>query len=112
MGLLLFLEDATLDNGWAASADWETRRGAAERLVASAAEEGRPVLLAATAEGPDQPLVTQDARSVLERLRAMEPRPWPTTRGELTIALRKAAATRAPGATTTGSPTRNGAEPR
>uniref|UniRef100_UPI003BAC0FB6 DUF4159 domain-containing protein n=1 Tax=Stappia sp. TaxID=1870903 RepID=UPI003BAC0FB6 len=87
-----------LDNGWAASADWETRRGAAERLVASAAEEGRPVLLAATAEGPDQPLVTQDARSVLERLRAMEPRPWPTTRGELTIALRKAATTRAPGA--------------
>ena len=87
-----------LDNGWAASADWESRRGAAERLVASAAEEGRPVLLAATAEGPDQPLVPQDAGSVLERLRAMEPRPWPTTRGELTIGLRKAASEQAPGA--------------
>lgn len=87
-----------LDNGWAASADWETRRGAAERLVASAAEQGRPVLLAATAEGPDQPLVAQDARSVVERLRAMEPRPWPTSRGELTIALRKAANIRPPGA--------------
>jgi hypothetical protein len=87
-----------LDNGWAASADWETRRGAAERLVASAAEQGRPVLLAATAEGPDQPLVAQDARSVVERLRAMEPRPWPTSRGELTIALRKATNIRPPGA--------------
>ncbi|WP_417773522.1 DUF4159 domain-containing protein [Stappia sp.] len=86
------------DNGWASARDFETRRQAAERLVQSAAERGRAVLLAATAEGPDQPLVPQSARAALERLRALQPRPWPTTRGELTLALRKAAAEQPPGA--------------
>jgi hypothetical protein len=87
-----------VDNGWASAGDWETQRGTAERLLETAAEQARPVLLMATAEGPDQPLVPQSARVALDRLRAIEPRPWPTARGELTLGLRKAATAQAPGA--------------
>ncbi|SDU29988.1 DUF4159 domain-containing protein [Stappia sp. ES.058] len=87
-----------VDNGWASAADWETQRGMAERILETAAEQARPVLLAATAEGPDQPLVPQSARVALDRLRALEPRSWPTARGELTLGLRKAGAAQAPGA--------------
>jgi hypothetical protein len=86
-----------LDNGWASSSGWETRRRTAERLVETAADTGRPVLLAATAEGADQPLVPQNARVALERLRVLEPRSWPANRGELTIGLRKAAQETRPG---------------
>lgn len=87
-----------LDNGWASSAAWQTRQRSAERLIETAADSGRPVLLAATAEGADQPLVPQNARIALERLRVLEPRPWPVNRGELTLSLRKAAQETRPGA--------------
>ena len=86
-----------LDNGWASSSGWETRRRTAEQLVETAADSGRPVLLAATAEGADQPLVPQNARLALERLRVLEPRAWPANRGELTLGLRKAAQETPPG---------------
>ncbi len=87
-----------LDNGWASASGWERQRQTAERLITAAGENGRPVLLAATAEGPDQPLAAQTARAALERLRVLEPRSWHTVRGELTLALRKAASERAPDA--------------
>ena len=87
-----------LDNGWASSAGWQTRQRGAERLIETAADSGRPVLLAATAEGADQPLVPQNARVALERLRVLEPRPWPVNRGELTPGLTAAAQETRPGA--------------
>lgn len=87
-----------LDNGWASARAWDRQRQTAERLITAAADSGRPVLFAATAEGPDQPLVSQTANAALERLRVLEPRSWPTARGELTLALRKAAADQPPDA--------------
>lgn len=87
-----------LDNGWASARAWERQRQTAEQLITAAAENGRPVLFAATAEGPDQPLVSQTADAALERLRVLAPRSWPTARGELTLALRKAAEDQPPDA--------------
>jgi len=87
-----------LDNGWASAHAWDTRRETAERLIDTAAADSRTVYLIATAEGPDQPEGPQTATAALERLRALEPRPWPAARGAVTIALRKAANAQAPGA--------------
>ncbi|MCA1299315.1 DUF4159 domain-containing protein [Stappia indica] len=86
------------DNGWASARSWELRRAAAERLLREAETNGRPVLLAATAEGADQPLQPDTASVALDRLRALEPRSWPTARGALTLSLRKAAAELPPAA--------------
>ncbi|MEP3667749.1 MAG: BatA domain-containing protein, partial [Roseibium sp.] len=87
-----------MDNGWTSARDWTTQVETAERLLSLAEAAGQPVLLAATADGPGQPLTPTDATTALERLRALEPRAWAAKRSELTTALRKSAATVRPGA--------------
>ncbi|WP_153768032.1 DUF4159 domain-containing protein [Labrenzia sp. CE80] len=87
-----------MDNGWTSARDWTTQVETAERLLSLAEAAGQPVLFAATADGPGQPLTPTDATTALERLRALEPRAWPSKRSELTTALRKSASTVRPGA--------------
>lgn len=87
-----------LDNGWTSAKDWDNQVATAERLLDVAATQGRPVLFAATAEGPSQSLAPSTAATALERLRALEPRAWIPNRAELTTGLRKAAQESAPGA--------------
>ena len=72
-----------VDNGWAASHDWPSRLVAAEQALAEAEAASRPVVLAATAEGPRQPLSPDTAAAALERLGALGPRPWPSDRAGL-----------------------------
>ncbi|MBD8876048.1 DUF4159 domain-containing protein [Roseibium polysiphoniae] len=87
-----------MDNGWTSARDWTTQVETAERLLSLAEAAGQPVLFAATADGPGQPLTPTDATTALERLRALEPRAWPSKRSELTTALRKSASAVRPGA--------------
>ncbi|MBS8260568.1 DUF4159 domain-containing protein [Roseibium polysiphoniae] len=87
-----------MDNGWTSARDWTTQVETAERLLSLAEAAGQPVLFAATADGPGQPLTPTDATTALERLRALEPRAWASKRSELTTALRKSASTVRPGA--------------
>ncbi|MEP4030095.1 DUF4159 domain-containing protein [Roseibium polysiphoniae] len=87
-----------MDNGWISALDWTTQVETAERLLSLAEASGQPVLFAATADGPGQPLTPTDATTALERLRALEPRAWPSKRSELTTALRKSASAVRPGA--------------
>lgn len=76
-----------VDNGWAASHDWPSRLVAAERALAEAEAAGRPVVLAATAEGPRQPLSPDTAAAARDRLGALDPRPWPSDREGLVAPL-------------------------
>lgn len=87
-----------LDNGWTSAKHWDDQVRTTERLLTIAESEGQPVLFAATAEGPAQPLFPASAATAIERLRALEPRPWTSARAELTTALRKAAQENSPGA--------------
>ncbi|WP_417672128.1 DUF4159 domain-containing protein [Roseibium sp.] len=87
-----------LDNSWVSARDWETQTDTASRLLDIAENAGQPVVFAATADGPSQTLTPTSAAAARDVLRALEPRPWPTQRGELTIALRKAAAASPPSA--------------
>ena len=85
-----------LDNGWASAPVFETMRAAAEQAIDEAHNAGVPVLLAGTADGPDQLLVPASARAARDQLSAMTPRPWPKEPGELTTALRQTAQADAP----------------
>ena len=87
-----------IDNGWLSARSWTAQTELADRLLTLAENSGNPVILAATAEGPAQPLTPASAAAARERLLALEPRPWPTNRAELTTALRKAASQTPPGA--------------
>lgn len=86
-----------VDNGWASAPDWPLRQKAAEEAIAAAAREGRPVILAATAEGTRQDIAAAPAATALERLAALAPRPWSTDRAALAPALEAAFAATAPG---------------
>ncbi len=87
-----------LDNGWTSAKEWNTQVASAERILEMAETRGQPVLFAATAEGPSQPLVPTNAATALERLRALEPRAWTPVRAELILGMRKAAQETPPGA--------------
>ena len=87
-----------LDNGWTSAKSWEEQVAAAEQLLTGQENKSQPVLFAATAEGPSQPLVPATATAALERLRALQPRAWAPNRSELIAGLRKAARTAPPGA--------------
>ncbi|ADZ69587.1 DUF4159 domain-containing protein [Polymorphum gilvum] len=80
-----------VDNGWTSAKGWDVQMAAAERILARAASEGNPVALVATADGVGQPLDPVAADIALERLRALQPRPWDRERNALTLALRKSA---------------------
>lgn len=86
-----------VDNGWTSARGWESQVSAAEQILVSAEQDGQPVLFAATAEGPGQSFVPEAATAALEKLRALDPRPYPPARGELSIGLRKAAQDVPPG---------------
>ncbi|MEM9632018.1 MAG: DUF4159 domain-containing protein [Pseudomonadota bacterium] len=87
-----------IDNGWTSTEGWGTQVRTAEQLLTTAEQSGRPVLFAATAEGPAQNLTPEAAATALEKLRALEPRPYPPQRNELSLGLRKAAQENRPGA--------------
>ncbi|MCV0423896.1 MAG: DUF4159 domain-containing protein [Roseibium sp.] len=87
-----------IDNGWTSAKAWDDQVRTAEQLLTTAEQTGRPVLFAATAEGPAQNLMPEAAASALEKLRALEPRPYPPQRNELNLGLRKAAQENPPGA--------------
>ncbi len=87
-----------VDNGWTSAKAWEHQRNAAEQILTTVERNGQPVLFAATAEGPNQNLTPEAASAALEKLRALEPRPYPPGRSELSLGLRKAAQKSPPGA--------------
>lgn len=79
-----------IDNGWTSARDWERQVTTAQQILDTATETGTPVMLLATAEGPNQPLAASSAAAAGERLRALEPRAYSHQRAELITALRKA----------------------
>ncbi|NRG17603.1 DUF4159 domain-containing protein [Rhizobiales bacterium] len=87
-----------MDNGWSSAKSWEAQSELAARLIETAGTQGTAVLLAATADGANQPLVPDAAGVAGERLRAFEPRAWPTDRASLSTTLRAAATQQPPGA--------------
>jgi hypothetical protein len=71
-----------MDDGWASGAGWTARVTLAESLIGRAERDGRAVLLvgtAPTADG-DGDLRPVAAATALQRLRALQPKPWPTRR--------------------------------
>ncbi|KQT45144.1 RNA-binding protein [Aureimonas sp. Leaf454] len=86
-----------LDNGWASSGDFETRRDAAADLVREAGEAGRPVALALSAEGSADDATPVEAATALERLAAAEPRPISTDRASAASRLTTALGGSVPG---------------
>lgn len=69
-----------IDNGWAASPDWDRRVATAERLIDDAAASAAPILLAFTAEKPNADIGPFSAEAARDKLRATKPRPIPTDR--------------------------------
>ncbi len=76
-----------IDNGWQAAPDWTAIVDTAHRVVKLAADAGRPVSLAATAEAANQSLTPTDPDEILKRLDALQPRPWAPERADLATAL-------------------------
>lgn len=87
-----------IDNGWTSAEGWDDQVRTAEHILAEAEQNGQPVLFAATAEGPGQSFIPESPAAALEKLRALDPRPYPPLRSELGIGLRKAAQATPPGA--------------
>ncbi len=87
-----------VDNGWTSAKGWTAQVNAAEQILSEAEQSGQPILFAASAEGPGQSFTPEAATTALEKLRALEPRPYPPQRAELSIGLRKAAQETPPGA--------------
>ncbi|QDG76430.1 DUF4159 domain-containing protein [Labrenzia sp. PHM005] len=87
-----------IDNGWTSAEGWVDQVRTAEQILAEAEQNSQPVLFAATAEGPGQAFVPESPAAALEKLRALDPRPYPPLRSELNIGLRKAAQETPPGA--------------
>ncbi len=69
-----------IDNGWASARDWERRVATAERLIADADATGSPVVLAFTAEKPNEDIGPFDAAAARDKLNVVEPRPVPVDR--------------------------------
>ncbi|MTH98419.1 DUF4159 domain-containing protein [Roseibium sp. RKSG952] len=81
-----------VDNGWTSAKSWDQQVANAERILQRAESNGQPVVLAATADGPSQQLEPQSAATALERLRALEPRPYPPARQDVIAGLTEYAA--------------------
>ncbi|MEP3048244.1 MAG: DUF4159 domain-containing protein [Roseibium sp.] len=80
-----------IDNGWPSANSWDAQVSTAEQILETAERGNQPVLFAATADGPGQSFVPEAAATALEKLRALEPKPYPPLRSEISISLRKAA---------------------
>jgi len=79
-----------VDDDWAAAADWQSRVRAMEGLIDRAERDDRPIYLIRSTWTPDddraldKPLTSTEARSIIK---AMEPRPRPSTLAPLTEAI-------------------------
>ncbi|RLQ88355.1 DUF4159 domain-containing protein [Notoacmeibacter ruber] len=69
-----------VDNNWASAEDWDERLATAEDLVDEAADDGRPILLAFTADAANSEIGPFDATEARQRLAAATPRPVPAER--------------------------------
>lgn len=69
-----------IDNDWAAAPDWDKRVATAERLIANAEKDSVPILIAFTAEKPNQQIGPFAAAEARNRLNAVKPRPVPPDR--------------------------------
>lgn len=72
-----------VDNGWASASHWEEVVFTAGGLIEAAENRNRSVALIATADGQAQTFEPVSAADARDRLRALEPRPWPADRGSL-----------------------------
>jgi hypothetical protein len=81
-----------VDNGWASAPNWTATIDTAHRIVKLAEDAGRPIALLATAEAANQSLQPTDSGEVVQRLDALQPRPWAPKRAELSTALADATA--------------------
>lgn len=86
-----------LDDGWTAAEDWPAMRAAADARLAEAAARGRPVVLAGSADGADQPFAPTAAAEARRRLAVLAPRPWADDRDAVLAGLDRARAHAAPG---------------
>ncbi|RFC67473.1 MULTISPECIES: DUF4159 domain-containing protein [Mesorhizobium] len=69
-----------MDNGWSSASDWQMRVATAQRLINDAEANETPIMLAFTAEKPNQEIGPFTAGEARDRLAAMKPRPLPTNR--------------------------------
>ena len=76
-----------VDNDWAAARDWDARIDTARRVVDIADRAGRPIILAASADPPNQDLAASDAAAIRARLDALAPRPYDADRSALIAPL-------------------------
>jgi len=81
-----------VDNGWGAADQWSERIATAESLIDQAESNDRAVAIVATADGAAQSFAPTNAADARDRLRALEPRPWPADRGALSPGLTPLAA--------------------
>lgn len=86
-----------IDNGWTSAKSWESQSELASNLLQDAERNGQAVVFAATAEGPTQVLTPGSAVEALDRLRALEPRPWFPVREDILEGLGKSIETTPPG---------------
>ncbi len=77
-----------IDDGWPAAPDWARRVTAATQRIEAAGREGRPSAILAFSEG-QRDLVLADAGKTLERLRALAPQPYVSSRLPALAPLRK-----------------------
>lgn len=76
-----------VDNGWGSADQWSTRIATADSLIDQAENNDRAVAIVATADGAAQSFAPTNAADARDRLRALEPRPWPADRGALSPGL-------------------------
>ncbi|MEP0321791.1 DUF4159 domain-containing protein [Bauldia litoralis] len=72
-----------VDNGWASAPHWEATVETARRVIGLAEEDGRPMSLLATADGPGQELAPADAAETTRRPEALAPRPYAANYSDL-----------------------------
>ncbi len=81
-----------VDNDWSSAPGWDAMMDTAHRIVKLAEDAGRPIALLATAEPANQSLAPTDAGTILQRLDALQPRPWAAKRADLATALAEVSA--------------------
>ncbi|MCM5554844.1 DUF4159 domain-containing protein [Pleomorphomonas sp. NRK KF1] len=86
-----------IDNGASAAPEWPDRRATAVAILGEAGDAERPVLLVATADGPDGIGAQTTATEALRRVNALAPRPILPDRAPLLPPLARRAAEAPPG---------------
>lgn len=86
-----------IDNGASAAPDWQERRATATAILSEAGDSGRPVLLVATADGPDNIGAQTTAAEAMRRINAISPRAVLPERAPLLPVLARLAESAPPG---------------